>query len=97
MTAYLVATIKVTDPSWMADYTANVPTLIAKHGGSYLAVSDGLKRYEGDGNAPDAIVLFTFPSLDAIDAFMADPEYQPYREARRAGSSGDLFGFTPRT
>ena len=32
-----------------------------KHGGEYFAVSENIKRYEGDGPDPDAIVLFTFP------------------------------------
>src|SRR6202048_2173615 len=32
-----------------------------EHGGEYFAVSENIKRYEGDGPDPDAIVLFTFP------------------------------------
>jgi uncharacterized protein (DUF1330 family) len=66
-----------------------------KHGGEYFAVSENIKRYEGDGPDPDAIVLFTFPSMEAIDAFVSDPDYRPYKTARRAASSGNLFAFTP--
>lgn len=62
-----------------------------KHGGEYFAVSENIKRYEGDGPDPDAIVLFTFPSMEAIDAFVSDADYRPYRTARRAASSGNLF------
>ena len=53
-------------------------------------------RYEGDGPDPDAIVLLTFPSMAATDAFISDADYEPYRTARRAASSGDLLAFTPR-
>ena len=66
-----------------------------KHGGEYFAVSENIKRYEGDGPDPDAIVLFTFPSMEAIDAFVSDADYRPYRMARRAASSGNLFAFAP--
>jgi uncharacterized protein (DUF1330 family) len=44
------------------------------HGGEYFAVLENIKRYEGDGPDPDAIVLFTFPSVEAIDAFVSDAE-----------------------
>ena len=66
-----------------------------KHGGEYFAVSENIKRYEGDGPDLDAIVLFTFSSMEAI-AFVSDADYRPYRTARRAASSGNLFAFTPR-
>jgi uncharacterized protein (DUF1330 family) len=66
-----------------------------KHGGEYFAVSENIRRHEGDGPDPDAIVLFTFPSMEAIDAFVSDADYRPYRRARRAASSGNLFAFIP--
>ncbi len=96
MTAYLVVTIKVSDPSWVADYSAHVPALVDRHGGNYFAVSDTIKRHEGTAADPDGIVLFTFPTLADIDAFLADPDYAPYKAARLAGSSGDMLAFTPR-
>jgi uncharacterized protein (DUF1330 family) len=64
-----------------------------EHGGEYFAVSENIKRYERDGPDP-AIVLFTFPSMEAIDA-VSDADYRPFRTARRAASSGNLFAFTP--
>ena len=50
-----------------------------KHGGEYFAVSENIKRYEGDGPDPDAIVLFTFPSMEAIDAFVSLFAFTPLR------------------
>jgi len=58
-------------------------------------VSENIEHFEGDGPDPDAIVLFTFPSMAAIDAFVSDADYRPYRTARRAASSGNLFAFAP--
>jgi uncharacterized protein (DUF1330 family) len=96
MAVYLLGTIKAHDLSWVSEYSANVPAIVHKHGGEYLAVSERIKRYEGDGPDPDGIVLFTFPSMEAIDAFIADADYAPYRAARLAATSGDFFGFAPR-
>jgi uncharacterized protein (DUF1330 family) len=93
MTAYLFGAIKIHDSGWMAEYLANVPNIMRRHGGE-LAMSDCLKRYEGDHPEPDAIVLATFPSMKAIDAFFSDPDYRPYREARLAATSSESFAFT---
>jgi uncharacterized protein (DUF1330 family) len=65
------------------------------HGGEYFAVSENIKRYEGDGPDPDAIVLFTFPSVEAIDAFVSDAEYRRYGTARRASFFGQLVCVHP--
>jgi uncharacterized protein (DUF1330 family) len=96
MAAYLIVTIKVHDPSWMDEYAANVPAIVRKHGGEYFAVSENIKRYEGNAPDPDGIVLFTFPSMEAIDAFISDADYKPFKEARLAASSSDMLAFVPR-
>jgi uncharacterized protein (DUF1330 family) len=96
MAAYLLVTVKARDLSWVAEYSANVPAIVRKHGGEYFVVSESIKRYEGDGPNPDSIVLFTFPSMEAIDAFISDADYRPYKAARLAATSGDMFAFTPR-
>ena len=96
MAAYLLAVLKSKDFSWVEDYSAHVPAIVRKPGGEYFAVSESVKRYEGDGPTPDGLVLFTFPSMDAIDSFVADAEYAPFKAARLAASTGDLLGFVPR-
>jgi len=96
MTAYLLVTLTIRDPSWIADYSAAVPALVARHGGVYLVTADTIERFEGDDPAPDAIVLFTFPSLEAAKAFVADPDYQPWQARRLAGSTGDMLAFSQR-
>jgi uncharacterized protein (DUF1330 family) len=96
LAVYLLVTIKVHDSSWIATYSANVPAIVRKHGGEYFAVSESIKRYEGNTPDPDGIVLFSFPSIDAIDAFISDPDYGPYKLARLAGSSSDMLAFVPR-
>jgi uncharacterized protein (DUF1330 family) len=95
MAAYLFVTIKAHDLAWADAYQANVPGIMRTHGGAFVAVSDRVTRYEGTGPDPDRAALMTFPSMEAVEAFVTDPDYAPYRAARLAASSGDAFAFTP--
>ena len=93
MATYLLVTLNIHDPSWVENYLAHVPAILRSYGGEYFAVSSRVKRYEGKGPVPDQVVLFTFPSTEAIDAFMACPEYAPYKEARIACATTDILAF----
>lgn len=86
MSAYLIADIKVTDDSWVPEYATGVLPLVEKHGGRYLSRSGNVVTLEGEPRDTTLIAIIEFPSTGAIDAFLADPEYAPYAEARRAGS-----------
>jgi uncharacterized protein (DUF1330 family) len=96
MTTSLLAMVKIHDSTWVNEYMTNVPRILAKHGGEISVLSEMVKRYEGENPTPDVMVLFKFPSSEAVDAFVSDSEYAPFKEARRAGSSGELLAFTPR-
>ena len=86
MAAYLIADVKITDDSWVPDYAAKVHDIVAKHGGKYLSRSGNINTIEGEGLDSTLIALIQFPSMDALQAFVADPEYAPYGEARQNGS-----------
>jgi uncharacterized protein (DUF1330 family) len=86
MSIYLIADIKVTDDSWVADYAGNVHRLVEKHGGRYLSRSGNIETVEGAETDSTLIAILEFPSRAALDAFVADPEYLPYGEARQKGS-----------
>ena len=57
-----------------------------KHGGKYLARSGNITTVEGEGTGANVIALLEFPSMDALNAFVADPDYKPYADARIAGT-----------
>ncbi len=90
MTVYLIADVKITDDSWVPEYTANVHDIVAKHGGKYLSRSGNITTIEGEGLDTTLIALIQFPSIEAVQAFAADPEYAPYGEARQKGSISRL-------
>jgi uncharacterized protein (DUF1330 family) len=86
MTVYLIADVTITDDSWVPDYGANVHHVVHKHGGKYLARSGNISTVEGDDPGSTLVGIISFPSMEAFQAFKADPAYAPYGDARRAGS-----------
>jgi NAD(P)H dehydrogenase (quinone) len=92
MTAYMTVILTVTDTSWIGEYVAHVPPIMARYGGKPVTVSGPVEVLEGD-TIPSQVALFTFPSTEALKAFMADPDYAPWKKARKAGSTASIFAF----
>lgn len=86
MANFLIAQVTVTDPSWIPDYAAKVHDIVHRHGGKYLARSGNIRTLEGDESTLSLIAIIEFPTNDALQAFVDDPEYAPFAAARQAGS-----------
>jgi uncharacterized protein (DUF1330 family) len=99
MSAYLVLILKeVNGLNWVAEYQANVPPLVQKHGGEYVAMSRGfdgqhIQCVEGQESVPDAIAVLRFPTVaNAVNLLKSD-EYEPYRRMRIAQTKSFAFAF----
>ncbi|MEG4076263.1 DUF1330 domain-containing protein [Microcoleus sp. Pol14C2] len=90
MAVYLIADVKVTDDAWIPDYAANVHDIVHNHGGKYLSRSGNITTIEGEELETTLVALVEFPSMEAVQAFVNDPAYAKYRQARQAGSIGRL-------
>ena len=86
MAVYVIADIKVTDPSWIPEYAAAVHDIVHKHGGKYLSPSANVKTLEGKPLDTTIIAILQFPSEEAATAFATDPAYAPYGRMRQEGS-----------
>lgn len=91
MAAFLIAHVKITDDSWVPEYAANVHDIAARHGGKYLSRSANIRAIEGERPDDTLVALIEFPSMDALEAFVNDPEYSGYAKARQAGSSSRFY------
>ncbi|HEV3363246.1 MAG TPA: DUF1330 domain-containing protein [Acidimicrobiia bacterium] len=91
MSHYAVLLVTPSSEDWIAEYIADVPPLVKKHGGQYLARTASQERLEGTGDHPAMIGILEFPSKEAAEAFYNDPEYKPHLQARLAGANNDLF------
>jgi uncharacterized protein (DUF1330 family) len=90
MAVYLIADVNVTDDTWIPDYAANVHNIVHNHGGKYLSRSGNITTIEGEALGATLVALIEFPSMDAVQAFVTDPVYAQYRQARQAGSISRL-------
>jgi uncharacterized protein (DUF1330 family) len=93
MTYYVTVDLTISDESWIEDYLPNVTALVEKHGGKYLVRTPQVEKFEGAGGNPDIYVLIEFASKDGAASFYNDPDYKPYRDARHAGASGNMYLF----
>jgi len=73
-----VVHVTPTSDAWIPDYLKTVTSLVAKHGGKYLARTLSHERLE-------------WPSKEAAEGFYRDPAYQPSLRARLEGAVNELF------
>ena len=89
MAAYLIVNLDVKDREAFERYRAEVPAVIAKHGGRYLVRGGDLHPVEG-GFGLKRLVVLEFPSLEAARAFYASPEYAPLLRLRQESADVDI-------
>ena len=89
MTAYLIADIEVTDVEAFERYRAEVPPVIAAHGGRYLVRGGAVHPMEGEMDLKRLVIL-EFPSLAAARAFHDSPDYAPLLALRLASTRSDV-------
>lgn len=89
--SYMVIELTFKDRSWVGEYLPNATRLARKHGGTFLSRTATLEKLEGDRALPHVLVILEFPSKEAAHAFLDDPEYAPFREARQAGSTSEMI------
>lgn len=92
MTAYMTVILTVTDTSWIGEYVKHVPPIMAKYGGQPVTVSGPVEVLEGE-TVPSQVAIFSFPTTEDLKAFLEDPDYTPWKEARQAGSVASIFAF----
>lgn len=91
MAYYSVLEVTPTSQGWIPAYLPAANTLVAKHGGEYLARTANHERLEGNGENPALRIILQWPNRDAAIAFMADPDYAAHLGARTAGSVSHHF------
>jgi uncharacterized protein (DUF1330 family) len=84
MSAYLIVQIKLlADRNKLAPYRDAVGPCVAKFGGRYI-VGGGVKVETLEGRQHDgrSLVIFEFPSLEAIQTFWMSPDYIAIKKLR---------------
>ena len=89
MPAYLLARIVVHDDAKYAEYRAQVPPVIAAHGGRYLVRGGTVDVTEGDP-PPGRLVVVEFPDMASARAFYGSAEYAPLLKLRTDGTNSEV-------
>ncbi|MEO1346693.1 MAG: DUF1330 domain-containing protein [Pseudomonadota bacterium] len=97
---YLLALLSVRDmASFQAGYVGPLKAINERHGVEAVVATPKLQAIEGELSENLAAVL-RFPSQEALDAWYADPDYQPLIAARQDAtdlSVSRLIALTPMT
>ena len=88
--AYVVAEIKVTEPTGYRDYLAAISPIVEKFGGTYLVRAG--KTLQVEGPEPNGrIVIIQFPSFAAAQSFEQAPESLAAGEIRHRTATSRIF------
>ena len=82
MSAYIIASVTVTDPLQYEDYKKWSSAAMRSHGAEVCVRGGKVEVLEGDWQ-PGRLVVLKFPTFEAAKAFSASPEYKG--QGRAAG------------
>ena len=94
--AYLIGQIDVTDPDGYAkEYLPKAREIIKAHGGKLVAAAGaaatGSQVVAVDGNPPKRVVIYMYPSMEALWAWRNDPAYVQVRAVGEKYASYHTF------
>jgi len=82
--AFLIGQIDVRNPEGYAkEYLPKAREIIKAHGGRLIAAggaaASGSQVIAVDGEAPKRVIIYMYPSLEALEAWRSDPAYVQVR------------------
>ena len=86
MTAYFIASYRITDPAGYEPYVPAVIPTLQSHGCEVLAADYASQAIEGEPNA--VTVILKFATNEAAMAWYNSPEYQAIKHLRTDNSEG---------
>lgn len=89
MAVIMISTQRVKDWDLLAEYRKGAGPIVRRHGGELLGRSNAPDTLHGE--AVDSVVVFRFPDRAAVDAWLADPDYQPLKQIRDRAAQMSLI------
>jgi MtN3 and saliva related transmembrane protein len=87
--AYLYGNIDIEDPALYEQYRAQVPAIIAAHGGRYLVRGGAMEVLEGNDKVSRQVIV-AFADMASLKAFYYSPEYTSAKAIRQKAATGTL-------
>jgi uncharacterized protein (DUF1330 family) len=92
MAAYLMVQSTIRDEAQYQKYREAVGPFISTFGGKIVARGARVEILEGEHDSRP-IVMFEFPSMEAIHAFWNSPDYVPIKKLREGIATINIWAF----
>jgi uncharacterized protein (DUF1330 family) len=93
MSGYVLANVSWMDPDARKAYVDLLGPSLDAHGGVVIAGSQDVHIVEGDWQPQGVLVLISFPTVDAAQAWYHSEEYRPALEIRKRSAESRLLIF----
>jgi uncharacterized protein (DUF1330 family) len=87
---YLLIDIQVTDHDLYSEYVKQVPAIVKKYEGRYLARGGKVRVLSGEWR-PERIILIEFPSTEKLQQWLNSPEYAALKPIRERSTRGQAL------
>ena len=94
MSLYALNLFDLADNDDYRAYSRRSVDAVGKHGGKVVALgrlAEGAPVVQGDTPPRQAMVLVEWPSREAFDAFLTDPEHEDLHPLRESGTRNYLW------
>ncbi len=86
MAAYIVATVRITDPERFAEYGKGIAGLSEAFGGVAVVKGPVAEVLEGNSPVGERVVVTRFENADAARAYLASHQYRTAAAAREGAA-----------
>jgi uncharacterized protein (DUF1330 family) len=87
MPAYIVSLCEFTNLTpGLKEYAQRSADLVHEHGGKYIVRGKPIENIEGDKFAGKSMVIVEFPTMERLQAYLNNREYQTEVKPLRAGT-----------
>src|SRR5215475_7336813 len=92
MPAYFVVQGEIKDEPRFQKYREAIVPFISRFGGRLVAAYGSVAVLEGEHD-DRPVVMFEFPSMDAIHAYWNSPDYVPIKKLRDGAAALNIWAF----
>ena len=90
MAAYIVATVRITDPDLFTVYGKAIAGLSERHGGAPVVRGPVVEVLEGDSPIGERVVVTRFPDAESARGYIASSEYRTAAAARKGAAEVEM-------
>ena len=90
MPAFLISTVRVTDPEPFKAYVDMIAGLAEEHGGEYLVRGPVTAVLEGDAPEGERAVVLRFPDESSARGYIESPRYAAGKKLREGAAQVSL-------